>query len=493
MARAEPRLVAALKGQEYAALLRADLHGFVQRTFLVLNPHTPFSDNWHLQLIAAKLEACRLGRIRRLVINVPPRSLKSIAASVAFPAWLLGHEPSTRIICASYGQDLSMKHAADCRIVMEDPFYRELFPGTQLNSRRQGTADFMTTAHGGRMATSVGGVLTGRGADFLIIDDPLKPDEAVSDVRRQAANDWFDHSLLSRLDDKATGVIIIIMQRLHLDDMVGHVLEQGGWEVLKLPAIATETETHRIWTPYGTFNHARREGEALHPDRESIPMLTEMRKTVGEYVFAGQYQQDPVPLGGGMVKAHWFQTYEQSELPEGGQIVQSWDTASKESELSDYSVCTTWKVKDKKLYLVDVYRARLEYPALKRAVKALAEQFKPNTILIEDKASGTQLIQELKLEGLYAVTGIKPEGDKLMRLHAQTAAIENGRVYLPMQAAWRADYLLEVTSFPKAKYDDQVDSTSQAMAWIAAGMWAPGMGVFNYYREQALSSGRVAY
>ena len=486
MARSELRH--SLSPLEYAAVMRRDFHTFVQRAFRVLNPQTPFLSNWHLELIAAKLEACRLGRIKRLVINVPPRSLKSIAASVAFPAWILGHDPSKRVICASYGQDLAIKHAQDCRTVMEDPFYKSLFPLTRIAIKRQATADFATTLQGGRMATSVGGVLTGRGADIIILDDPLKPDEALSDVRRQNANDWYDHSLLSRLDNKTTGVIIVIMQRLHLDDLVGHVLEQGGWELLKLPAIAEEDELHQIWTPYGTRTQVRKAGEALHPERESLEVLAGLRAAAGEYNFAGQYQQDPVPMGGGMVKGNWFQTYTPHTLPESGQIVQSWDTASKESELADYSVCTTWKVDNKKLYLLDVLRQKMEYPQLKRAVKEQAAIFKPDAILIEDKASGIQLIQELRQEGLYMVTGIKPEGDKIMRLHAQTPTIEGGVVHLPEQATWKTDYLAEITSFPKGKHDDQVDSTSQAMAWIKLGMWTSNMGLFQYMRVLAMNA-----
>jgi len=474
-----------LDADTFAALLRTDFHAFVQRCFSTLNPQTPFLDNWHLQLIAAKLEDCRRGKCRRLIINVPPRSMKSICASVAFPAWLLGHNPSCSIICVSYGYELAVKHAIDCRTIMQDVFYRNIFPGARISPRRQSTADFMTTAGGGRMATSVGGVLTGRGAEFLIIDDPLKVDEAVSDLRRQAANDWFDHTLLSRLDNKTTGVIIVIMQRLHLDDLVGHLLDQGVWELLKLPAIATEDEKHRIWTPYGTYTYVRRAGEALHPGRESLETIELMRRGMGEFDFAGQYQQDPVPLGGGMVKAAWFGTYAPGDLPTSGcQRIQSWDTATKEGELSDYSVCTSWVVCDKKLYLVDVLRTRMDYPTLKRAVMDKARAFKPDTILIEDKSSGTQLIQELCREGLHAVRGIKPQGDKIMRLHAQTATIENGFVYLPQRAHWIADYVAEMTSFPKSKYADQVDSTSQALEWISIGMWQDGMGMYYYMKEQ---------
>jgi hypothetical protein len=176
-------------------------------------------------LIASKLEACRRGEITRLIINVPPRSLKSHAAAVAFPAFVLGHNPSAQIICASYGQDLANKHSLDCRTVMTSEWYRGLFP-TRLAPHKQSTQEFLTTQNGFRLATSVGGVLTGRGADFIIIDDPLKPDEALSETQRKAVNEWYDHTLYSRMNDKRTGSIIIIMQRLHEDDLVGHVLEQ---------------------------------------------------------------------------------------------------------------------------------------------------------------------------------------------------------------------------------------------------------------------------
>ncbi len=190
-----------------------------------------------------------------------------------------------------------------------------------------------------------------------------------------------------------------------------------------------------------------------------------------------------MPLGGGLVKLAWFAFYEPHQRPERfDQIMQSWDTASKESELSDYSVCTTWGIKDKQIYLLHVLRKRMDYPNLKRAVKELSQQFNPGTILIEDKSSGTQLIQELVSEGVYAARGIKPEGDKVMRLHAQTATIENGFVHLPREAPWLADYLTEITSFPKGKYDDQVDSTSQALEWLKTGMWSNGMGLLEYYR-----------
>src|SRR5262249_53886370 len=303
-----------LSVDEYRVLTRRDFYTFMHRAFRELNPRVPFLPNWHLELVAAKLQACFEGNIRRLIINVPPRSLKSHAAAVSFPAYVLGHNSSAPIICASYGQDLANKHSMDCRTLMASEWYRSIFP-TQLSPQRQSLQEFLTSQNGFRLATSVGGVLTGRGADFIIIDDPLKPDEALSETQRRAVNEWFDHTLYSRLNDKRTGCIIIIMQRLHEDDLVGHVLEQEEWDLLRLPAIAEEDESHLIESLNRTHIVRRDRGEALHPERETLEVLEHLRRTLGEYNFAGQYQQQPAPLGGGLVKADWFKAYVSGEEP----------------------------------------------------------------------------------------------------------------------------------------------------------------------------------
>ena len=453
-------------------LLRADLTAFIERCFLELNPSTAFLPNWHVELIANKLEACRRGEIRRLILNIPPRHLKSICASIALPAYWLGHDPSAQILCVSYAQDLANKLSMDCRQVMMSPWYQELFP-TRLSSQRAAREEFATTKHGFRLASSVGGVLTGRGADVIIIDDPLKPDEALSEAMRPRVNEWYDQVLYSRLNHKEQGCIILVMQRLHLDDLVGHVLEQEGWDVVSLPAIAQEDERHLIHTLGQTREQARPAGEALHPERESLGTLDQIRKSMGDYAFAGQYLQAPVPLGGGMVKDVWWRIFEGDPGPYD-RVIQSWDTANTAGELSDYSVCTTWGLKGQDAYLLHVLRKRLNYPDLKRAVREQAAFHRSQVILIEDKASGTSLIQDLRNDGLSSVQGCKPEGDKIMRLHAQTAWIENGRVYLPKAAPWLADYRHELGSFPKSKFDDQVDSTSQALAWIQKGAFGLG-------------------
>ena len=402
---------------EYHVLLRNDYTTFIERSFCELNPQALFQYGQYIELLAATLEKCRRGEIKRLIINLPPRTLKSHAASVAFPAWLLGHDPTTQIICASYGQDLADKHARDCRTLMESAFYRSLFPRTALSDAKRSVDDFMTIRQGFRMATSVGGVLTGRGADIIILDDILKPDDALSETRRRAANDWYFNTLLSRLNSKEHGIIILVMQRLHQEDLVGEVMDREPWEVLSLPAIALNDEHYSYQTIFGEQHFLRKAGEALHPERDSVETYRKIRENIGEYNFQSQYQQTPESREGGVVKRDWLQYYEPVERPDYFSFVlQSWDTAHKSEEMNDYSVCTTWGLANQKFYLLDVFRKRLTYPQLKYAVGDLYRGFRPTKLLIEDKSSGIPLIQELKAEGVYSIEPYKPEpgSDKLM-------------------------------------------------------------------------------
>jgi len=476
-------MIEGLTRAEYDAALRNDFALFAARCFHDLNPQTELAMSWHLEVIAAKLAAVREGKIRRLIINLPPRHLKSLMASVALPAWCLGHDPSAQILCVSYAQDLADKHARDSRSIMMSRWFQQIFP-TRLATHRQAVQEFITTRQGYRLATSTGGVLTGRGADFIMIDDPQKPEEALSTALRRGCNEWYDHTLFSRLNDKRYGRIVIIMQRLHEDDLVGHVLAQEPWEIVSFPAIAEVDEVHEIETIWGRRHFRRQPGEALHPEREPLETLAHLRRTIGEYNFAGQYQQSPAPLGGGLVKADWFKRYNENERPERfDRIVQSWDTANKATELSDFSVCTTWGVCGKNVYLLGLLRQRLEYPALKRAVREQQHLYGASTVLIEDKASGTQLIQELIADGCHSVTRYQPTTDKIMRMHAQTAMIENGFVYIPQSAPWLAEYLHEMTVFPNGKHDDQVDATAQFLEWFQKPF--PGQNVFEYYQKEA--------
>jgi hypothetical protein len=315
--------------RKFQALLRSDFRAFVHKAFTTLCPGQDYVSTWHVEAIAWQLERIRRGEIRRLIINMPPRSLKSIMASVAFPAFVLGHDPSRRIICVSYSGDLSRKHSNDFRALLESSWYRRTFPNARIGPHKNSETEIELTARGFRLATSVGGTLTGRGGDIIVIDDPLKPDDALSETKRSAANQWFANTLLSRLDDKRTGAIVIVMQRVHMDDLTGFLLSQSSeWELLSLPAIAEFEETIALGNGH---SHRRRFGEALSPEREPVHVLEALKLQIGSDAFSAQYQQAPVPPGGAMVKRHWVRHYG-DELPSPAEqlmTVQSWDTASK--------------------------------------------------------------------------------------------------------------------------------------------------------------------
>ncbi len=271
------------------------------------------------------------------------------------------------------------------------------------------------------------------------------------------------------------------MQRLHQDDLVGHVLERGEhWEVLSFPAIAENDEHFFVETPIGPLSFKRKVGDVLDPGRESLTTLQSIKQLIGTYNFASQYQQNPTPPGGAMVLTDWIRYYEPAApLPRFTLVIQSWDTANKCGELNDYSVCTTWGLYDGQFYLLHVLRQRLNYPDLKRKVVEQIDRYKPRHVIIEDRASGTQLIQDLKDSGVYQIKPYEapPQTDKIMRLHAQTAQFESGRVLLPNIAPWLAEYVRELTTFPGTKFDDQVDSTTQALDYLRphwGGVWRGG-------------------
>ena len=447
--------------------LRLDLATFIHRSFQTVAPAQNYQRNWHIEAMAWHLQQCFTGEIKRLLITMPPRYLKSICASVAFPAWVLGRDPSKRIICASYSADLASKHARDCRSVIAADWYRRIFRQTQISRGQDTEMNFVTTGHGYRYATSVGGTLTGRGGNILIIDDPLKSDDAFSDAKRSAANEWFDGTLYSRLDDKREDVIIVVMQRLHLEDLAGHLLGRGPWVHLDLPAIAEIDEE----IPIGPNEiHPRRAGELLHPDREPMRVLDGLRNALGSRMFSAHYQQRPVPLEGEIIKWRWFLSYNSyPPLQSGDEIIQSWDTAYKAEELSDYSVCSTWLVQGNLYYLVDILREKLLYPELKKKVIQYARKYKADVILIENKGSGIALADDLSVEnapGVPKPIAVDPESDKVTRMAIQAAKIEAGHVFLPVSAVWLDEFKSELLQFPHGRHDDQVDSLSQFLNWI---------------------------
>lgn len=449
------------------ALLRFNLASFIHMSFKRLNPGTVYFDNWHIHAIAFHLEQVRIGKIKRLIITMPPRSLKSISASTAFPAFIHGNDPTKHVISVSYGQELSVKFQNDYRAIISSPWFKVAFPNCIIDPRKDTEREVNLTGRGSRLATSIDGTLTGRGADFIIIDDPLKPSDAMSATKRDHVNEWFGSTLLSRLNDKKTGAIVIVTQRLHLHDLVGHVLEQApeDWVVLNLPAIAAHDQ--KIQVADDQF-YVRSPGGILHPKHEPQHVLDQLRRDIGSDAFEAQYQQNPVPPGGAMFKRKWPLRYQYLPYESDYKIIQSWDTASKTGPANDWSVCTTWMISQKKYYLMNVCRKKLDYPQLKAQAIKLFKEYNPRMVLIEDTGVGTGLIEELKQAGVNT-SAVTPTGPKEARAAVQSAKFEGGRVLFPHQAPWLSELETELCSFPGSRHDDQVDSIVQALAYEVPG------------------------
>ncbi len=452
----------------YDELLKADFPTFIGKTLSTVDPAATYQPNWHINVIAEYLEAIRRKEINRLIINLPPRSLKSVCVSVAWPAWLLGHSPQSRIIAASYAASLSIKHSLDCRLTLNSPWYKQLFPDTRLSRDQNEKHKFVTTQRGSRFATSVGGSVLGEGGNYLIIDDPINPTQAMNRDLRNHVNRWFEHTFATRLDDKKKGAIILVMQRLHEHDLSGYLLGKNHWEHLCIPAIAPQPMHYRM----GTVSKFRHEGELLHEAREDDVLIERAKIELGSNAFAAQYQQQPIPEEGGMVKMAWFKRYQ--TLPDSiERRVQSWDTAIKSGNHHDASVCLTFAQCKECSYLMDVQIMRLEYPDLKKTVYELAERVKPDVILIEDRASGQQLLQDIRRETMLPVIGMSSQKDKVTRFGAVSALIEAGRLYLPENAVWLADFKNEISAFPNGNHDDQVDALTQYLDWLRNAVWKP--------------------
>lgn len=445
------------------ALMRADFKAFVRKAFASISGGQQLVWNWHFDAITYQLGEVADGRCRRLLVSLPPRNGKSKAISIAWVAWMLGRNPRLNFVCVSYSNDLSAKLARDCLAIMESHWYRELFPRTIISAKRSAAYDFETTAGGGRFATSVSGTITGRGGDIIILDDVIKPDEADSDTVREAVNEWYKRTLASRLDDKARGAIICVMQRLHEYDLAGTMLETGTFEQLSLPAIA---EVDQVIPLTRGRTYVRRIGEVLHAAREPRALLDQIKAEMGSRAFSAQYQQDPVPAVGNIIKADWLKSYGTLAAVPRGVVTQSWDTASKPGLQNDWSVCMTAIVAGKLVYVVDIFRKRMAFPELKASVIRLARDHGATELLVEDQASGIALVQEMRVFAGGRVPlpiACKTEGDKVSRVEGISAMIEAGQLLLPDEAPWLASFKSELLGFPGARYDDQVDAVAQLL------------------------------
>jgi predicted phage terminase large subunit-like protein len=369
----------------------------------------------------------------------------------------MGRHPERHVIFTTYGQELSDDFGRRVRNFIVDDVHPAVFPNSRLSEDSFAAHRFNTKVGGAYYAVGRGGPITGRGADLLLLDDPIKDrEEANSETTRKSLHEWFAYVAYTRLMPGAA--VIIIQTRWHEDDLAGWLLREHAsesWDVLSLPAIAEHDESFR------------KEGDALWPERVPVEDLIRIREAVGGPAWASLYQQRPAAAEGAIFKREWWRPYR--GLPEFSQIVQSWDTAFKKGAETSYSVCTTWGLAENGHFLLSVWRNRVEFPELRRTLIALAEQWKPSAILVEDRASGQSLLQELKSATTLPVLAIRADSDKLSRAQAVTPLIEAGKVFVPESAPWLRDYMDELAAFPTGKYDDAVDSTTQAL---------------NYFRER---------
>jgi len=451
--------------QTYTALIevcRHDFYSFAMLCLAELNPGASILHNYHLEALAFRLTQVINGQCQNLMINMPPRYAKSIFTSIALPAYLLGHDPTRQVLVISHSLDLASKLSNDFRRIVNSAWYKRMFPNTQLS--RDTEYEVATTKGGCRRAASISGSLTGLGGGLLIFDDPLNAADAYSDIRRQRVN-VLVRLALARRDDKKNGAAIIAMQRLHRDDPCGSFRSEPGndWAVLRLAAIAEEDE--KIPIGENRFYH-RHAGEALHAEREPINVLERIKAQLGSAIFAEQYQQSPAPRDGFIFKRAWFQVVgEPPPRTSTSMIILSVDTAIKTGPENDYSACSTVMLRDGHYYVIGAVRVRLEFSELVKFVKSLAQNEKPTRILVEDSGLGTPLVNELQRVGLPALA-VKPEGNKIARMKAQTVKFEGGKVSFVRQA-FTPELEAEFLSVPNSRYDDLVDSICQALAYAS--------------------------
>lgn len=501
--------------RELARRCAEHLPTFIREAWPILEPATPFVGGWHVDVVAEHLEAVSRGELLRLIINVPPRTGKSLVCSIFWPAWNWLQHPYLRWLYASYSARLSGEHSRATRLLIESMggsedgtlIQRVGYQGLlslihdepwSLTKDQNEKTRFENTATGFRLATSVGAMATGQGGDRIVVDDALGADQARSDTERETANNWWSGTMSTRFNnDKAAAVIV--QQRLHEEDLTGYLLERGDWHHLCLPA---EYEpSHPFVYPDSVTLPSGRElpgdprtedGELLEPVRLGREKLDELLREQGSYGYAGQLQQRPAPAEGGMFKKHWWKRYRPEDLPPWPRHVASWDMRFSDSqkESSSYVVGQVWAVQGADRYLVGQVRARLSFTETLKAVLAVEQWISCEAKLIEKKANGEAVLNTFK-KTIPGMVEINPKESKEARAAAITPQVEAGNVWIPdaefipapptfewtdedgtkhrleFEPTRVDDFTHEHAVFPNGAHDDQVDSLSQVLDWLA--------------------------
>jgi predicted phage terminase large subunit-like protein len=447
------------------------LNEYLKAAWPLIEPSRPLVMSWHIELVLEHLAAVDLGQITRLLINVPPRSLKSNTVSLAWPTWSWTQRAWRKWIFASYSASLSTMHSIARRRVLEsDWFLQNWGDSCKLESDQNQKAEYQNTQRGVMIATSVGGSITGKGGDVLVIDDLINPVEAESKTQREAAIAYYKQTLLTRLDDKKTGAIVIIEQRTHNMDLSGTVIREGGFVHVKVPAEAPVRSVVKF--PLSGREILREEGSVICEEREDKATLAAQRAAMGTRAYAAQYQQEPIASDSGHFHIGWWKYHKL--IPIHDIVWQwSWDTAMEEGEENDYSVGILFGHGAYGTFIERVVRQRLQYPELKRVMVAEWQARPGHVLLIEDKVSGKSLAQDLIRNTNLPVLPVKPAGDKVFRASLCSPYVESGRVSLKEDEPWIADFLEETSMFPQFAHDDQVDAFSQGMNHFYLGAPKP--------------------
>jgi predicted phage terminase large subunit-like protein len=424
----------------------------------------------HHEIMANAFERVARGELKRLIVNMPPRHTKSEFASFLFPAWFLGQYPEKKIIQTAHTAELAVGFGRKVRNLINQEDFQEIFPGISLSSDSKAAGRWNTNKRGDYFAIGVGGAVTGKGADVLIIDDPHSEQEAALGAYNPEVYDkvyeWYTSGPRQRL--QPGGAIIIVMTRWSVRDLTGQIVKsytqrEGAdeWEVIELPAIMPS-------------------GEPLWPEFWPIEQLEALKAELPISKWSAQYQQDPTSEEGALIKREWWNEWDKSSFPPCEAIIQSWDTAFLKTQRADYSACTTWGVfnwpdesgvSHPNLILLDAYKEKLEFPELKRAAYDKYWEWEPDQMIVEAKAAGSPLIFELRAMGIPVTEFTPSRGqDKIARVNAVTDLFASGRIWCP-PTRWAEEVVEECAAFPAGEHDDLVDSTTQALLRFRQGGW----------------------
>ena len=426
-----------------------------------------FIEARHVKRIVEKLEAVERGDIKRLMICMPPRSGKSFVISKSFPSWYLGRNPTKFVIHTAYGQELAEDYGREVRNQLIDPAYADVFPTVRISDDSASIRRFHTNQGGVYFAVGAGSAIAGRGANLMVIDDPVKDAaDADSELQRRNLQTWYRSVAYTRL--MPGGAIVLVSTRWHEDDLCGWLLanqEEGEWDLLNLPAIAEEGDAL-----------GRAEGEALWPEFFPLEVLEKTKKNVGPRAWSALYQQRPAAADGNIFKRPWFQVWDKPAPPACEYVIQSYDTSyGSKSDAGDYSAIQTWGIfRNNGQYnaiLLQALNERLPYPDLRREAHRLYKKHNPDIVIIEAKASGQSLISDLRRSGVLNIVPFNPERDKVTRAHSVAPLLESGCVWVPQDKFWAEEVVNQATAFPTGRHDDQVDAMTQALLRLKTGFF----------------------